>query len=140
MSSLVRTNSSDCTAGIDAPSATSNASVVSSTTSGAVLVMSLMVVVSDTVISPLCDAMACAPPSPMFAPSGTTCSRVFPDSTRSARCEHCSAMISGEPIQAAGHRDVSRMDDFQVVAERQRVMANLAALTDRYRELNQEIS
>jgi hypothetical protein len=42
--------------------------------------------------------------------------------------------------QAAGHRDVSRMDDFQVVAERQRVMANLAALTDRYRELNQEVS
>jgi len=42
--------------------------------------------------------------------------------------------------QAAGHRDVSRMDDFQVVAERQRIMANLAALTDRYRELNQEIN
>ena len=42
--------------------------------------------------------------------------------------------------QAAGQRDVSRMDDFQVVAERQRIMANLAALTDRYRELNQEIN
>ena len=42
--------------------------------------------------------------------------------------------------QPAGNRDVSRMDDFQVVAERQRVMANLAALTDRYRELNQEIN
>jgi hypothetical protein len=31
------------------------------------------------------------------------------------------------------------MDDFQVIAERQRVMANLAALTDQYRALNQEI-
>ena len=41
--------------------------------------------------------------------------------------------------QPAGHRDVSRMDDFQVIAERQRVMATLAALTDQYRELNQEI-
>jgi hypothetical protein len=39
-----------------------------------------------------------------------------------------------------GHYDASRMDDFQVVAERRRVMANLAALTDRYRELNQEIN
>jgi hypothetical protein len=35
--------------------------------------------------------------------------------------------------------DPSRMDDFQVIAERQRVMANLAALTDQYRALNQEI-
>jgi hypothetical protein len=32
-----------------------------------------------------------------------------------------------------------RMDDFQVIAERRRVMANLAALTDQYRALNQEI-
>jgi hypothetical protein len=32
------------------------------------------------------------------------------------------------------------MDDFQVIAERQRVMANLTALTDRYKELNQEIT
>jgi hypothetical protein len=35
--------------------------------------------------------------------------------------------------------DVSQMDDFQVVAERQRVMAALAALTDQYRALNQEL-
>ena len=42
--------------------------------------------------------------------------------------------------QPAGHRDVSRMDDFQVIEERQRIMANLAALTDRYRELNNELS
>jgi len=31
------------------------------------------------------------------------------------------------------------MDDFQVIAERQRIMATLAALTDRYRTLNHEI-
>jgi hypothetical protein len=36
-------------------------------------------------------------------------------------------------------RDVSGMDDFQVIAERRRVMAALAALTDEYRELNQEL-
>jgi hypothetical protein len=35
--------------------------------------------------------------------------------------------------------DVSRMDDFQVIAERRRVMTALAALTDQYRELNHEI-
>jgi hypothetical protein len=32
------------------------------------------------------------------------------------------------------------MDDFQVIAERQRVMETLAALTDQYRALNQEIN
>jgi len=42
--------------------------------------------------------------------------------------------------QPGGRREVSRMDDFEVVAERRRVMAALAALTDQYRELNQEIS
>jgi hypothetical protein len=36
--------------------------------------------------------------------------------------------------------DVSGMDDFEVIAERRRVMAALAALTDRYRELNHEIT
>jgi len=35
--------------------------------------------------------------------------------------------------------DVSRMDDFQVIAERQRVMTALAVLTDQYRALNQEL-
>jgi hypothetical protein len=38
-----------------------------------------------------------------------------------------------------GHYDVSRMDDFQVIAERRRIMTNLAVLTDQYRALNQEI-
>jgi len=31
------------------------------------------------------------------------------------------------------------MDDFQVLAERQRIMTSLAALTDQYRALNKEI-
>ena len=44
------------------------------------------------------------------------------------------------PRPAPGPCDVTEMDDFQVVAERRRIMANLAALTDRYRELNQEIN
>jgi hypothetical protein len=39
-----------------------------------------------------------------------------------------------------GHYDASRMDDFQVIAERQRIMTTLAALTDQYRALNQEIN
>ena len=37
------------------------------------------------------------------------------------------------------HYDATRMDDFQVITERRRVMANLAALTDQYRALNQEL-
>jgi hypothetical protein len=37
------------------------------------------------------------------------------------------------------NEDVGGMDDFEVIAERQRIMANLAVLTDRYRELNREI-
>jgi hypothetical protein len=52
----------------------------------------------------------------------------------------------GQPVMTSDHErpadryDVSRMDDFEVVADRQRVMAALAALTDRYRALNQEIN
>ena len=38
-----------------------------------------------------------------------------------------------------GHYDATRMDDFQVIAERQRVMTALAALTDQYRALNHEL-
>jgi hypothetical protein len=37
-------------------------------------------------------------------------------------------------------RDASQMDDFEVIEERQRVMTALAALTSRYRQLNQEIN
>jgi len=47
--------------------------------------------------------------------------------------------VTSDHEQSADRRDVSRMDDFQVIAERRRVMANLAALTDQYRALNQEI-
>jgi hypothetical protein len=35
---------------------------------------------------------------------------------------------------------VSELDDFQVIAERARVMRALAALTDRYKRLNQEMT
>jgi len=53
-------------------------------------------------------------------------------------CKKPAMTIDG--AQPADRRDVSRLDDFQVIAERQRVMTALAALTDQYRELNQEIS
>ena len=36
--------------------------------------------------------------------------------------------------------DVSRMDDFEVIRERQDVMKALARLTDRYRRLNAEMT
>ena len=35
--------------------------------------------------------------------------------------------------------DISRLDDFEVIAERQQVIAALAALTDKYRRLNDEM-
>ena len=47
--------------------------------------------------------------------------------------------LSKIPAMPDGHYDVSRMDDFQVIAERRRVMANLAARTDQYRALNQAV-
>ena len=34
----------------------------------------------------------------------------------------------------------TELDDFQVITERLRVMDTIAALTDRYRKLNQEMS
>jgi hypothetical protein len=37
------------------------------------------------------------------------------------------------------HIVVSQLDDFEVIAERAQVMEELAALTDRYRQLNQEM-
>lgn len=36
--------------------------------------------------------------------------------------------------------DVSRLDDFQVIAERLRLTEAIAALTARYKELNQEMT
>jgi hypothetical protein len=35
--------------------------------------------------------------------------------------------------------DIGQLDDFQVIAERARVAAAIAALADRYRELNHEM-
>jgi hypothetical protein len=35
--------------------------------------------------------------------------------------------------------DVSQLDDFQVIAERSRIMAALASLTDQYRAVNAEM-
>jgi hypothetical protein len=34
---------------------------------------------------------------------------------------------------------IAELDDFQVIAERRRVAETIAALTDRYRELNREM-
>jgi hypothetical protein len=48
--------------------------------------------------------------------------------------------MTSDDGQLADRYDVSRMDDFQVITERRRVMASLAALTDQYRALNQEIT
>jgi hypothetical protein len=36
--------------------------------------------------------------------------------------------------------DTGQLDDFQVIAERAQVVQAIAALTDRYRELNREMS
>ncbi|HUC27840.1 MAG TPA: hypothetical protein VMA73_34520 [Streptosporangiaceae bacterium] len=44
-----------------------------------------------------------------------------------------------EPADDA-RRDPRSLDDFEVMAERARVAGMLAALTDRYRELNQEMN
>jgi hypothetical protein len=35
--------------------------------------------------------------------------------------------------------EIAELDDFQVIAERRRVTETIAALTDRYRRLNQEM-
>jgi hypothetical protein len=36
--------------------------------------------------------------------------------------------------------DVGQLDDFQVIAERAQVASEIAALADRYRELNQDMT
>ena len=38
------------------------------------------------------------------------------------------------------YTSVSQLDDFEVIAERVRVTEAIAALTDRYRQLNQEMT
>jgi hypothetical protein len=42
--------------------------------------------------------------------------------------------------ERAMDEDVSELDDFQVIAERVRVTETIAALTARYKELNQEMT
>jgi hypothetical protein len=42
--------------------------------------------------------------------------------------------------EGAMNEDVSELDDFEVVAERVRVTGAIAALTARYKELNQEMT
>jgi hypothetical protein len=37
-------------------------------------------------------------------------------------------------------REIAELDDFQVIFQRRQVTAALAALTDRYRKLNQEMN
>jgi hypothetical protein len=52
-------------------------------------------------------------------------------------------MVKGAMTEIDDHgrpRDVSQMDDFAVITERRSVATALAALTDRYRALNNEIS
>jgi hypothetical protein len=61
-----------------------------------------------------------------------------PAAEQGQRSGRAAAVTPPVPPPAAP-RDVSRMDDFQVIAERRRVMTALAALTDQYRELNQEL-
>jgi len=48
--------------------------------------------------------------------------------------------MASDDEQPADRYGVRGMDDFEVIAQRRRVMATLAALTDQYRALNQEIS
>jgi hypothetical protein len=50
------------------------------------------------------------------------------------------ATTGGEPVSQQSEQDeVSRMDDFEVIRERQNVMTALTELTDRYRRLNAEM-
>jgi hypothetical protein len=46
----------------------------------------------------------------------------------------------GKAMNEAPSVDVTQLDDFQVIAERIRVMEAIAALTDRYRRLNKEMA
>jgi hypothetical protein len=42
--------------------------------------------------------------------------------------------------EGAVTRWITQLDDFEVIAERARVTSAIAALTDRYRQLNQEMT
>ena len=49
-------------------------------------------------------------------------------------------MDETSPPAAGMFGEFAELDDFQVIAERRRVTEMLAALTDRYRQLNQEMT
>jgi hypothetical protein len=40
----------------------------------------------------------------------------------------------------SSEQNITQLDDFEVIAERARVTSAIAALTDRYRQLNQEMT
>ena len=48
--------------------------------------------------------------------------------------------MEGGPVDQPEADEVSRMDDFEVIAERFRVMTTLASLADRYKRLNDEMT
>lgn len=62
-----------------------------------------------------------------------------PGQSQKLRVEHQQQPRQQEWTRGAAGREVAQMDDFEVVEERQRVMAALAGLTERYRALNQEM-
>jgi hypothetical protein len=73
--------------------------------------------------------------------------RAVPASQQSVSCALAQASGSGErtSLRARGKAmddasgEIAELDDFQVIAERRRVTETIAALTDRYRKLNQEM-
>lgn len=70
------------------------------------------------------------------APSGGTPEGVTPITAGGADQYQARGKVMDDDT---GLGDLGQLDDFQVIAERVRVMDALAALTDRYRRLNQEM-
>ena len=69
--------------------------------------------------------------------------------TRSAGWRDGSQPPDQKPANGADHQevkgvsqplDLSELDDFQVIEERRKVMTALAFLTDKYRDLNEEMT
>jgi hypothetical protein len=64
-----------------------------------------------------------------------------PRATTGCPAAPAARQIGDEEVSQQPEQDeVSRMDDFEVIRERQDVMQALAALTDRYRRLNREMT
>lgn len=57
-----------------------------------------------------------------------------PDKEPASRADHQEVKGVSQPL------DLSELDDFQVIEERRKVMAALAFLTDKYRDLNEEMT